>query len=112
MKKKVQFQLQGGEERGEGQYGRGLRSTNSSVQLLSCVQHFSTPWNAACQASLSITNSQSLLKLMSIALMMPSNHLILCYPLLLLLSFIPTIRVFSKESALLHQVVKELVKEV
>ena len=56
----------------------------SSVQLLSRVQLFETPWNAACQASLSITNSQSLLKLMSIESVMPSNHLILCCPLLLL----------------------------
>ena len=54
------------------------------VQLLSHVQLFATPWTAAHQASLSFTNSQSLLKLMSIGLMMPSNHLILCYPLLLL----------------------------
>ena len=54
----------------------------SSVQLLSCVQLFKTPWTAACWASLSITNSQSLLKLMSIELVMPSNHLILCHPLL------------------------------
>ena len=56
----------------------------SSVQLLSHVQLFATPWNAARQASLSITNSQSLLKLMSMELVMPSNHLILCHPLLLL----------------------------
>ena len=56
----------------------------NSVQSLSHVQLFATPWTAACQASLSITNSQSLLKLMSIELMMPSNHLILCRPLLLL----------------------------
>ena len=52
----------------------------SSVQLLSCVQLFATPWTAACQASLSITNSQSILKLMSIESVMPSNHLILCWP--------------------------------
>ena len=55
---------------------------------------FATPWTAACQASLSITNSQSLLKLMSIELVMPSNHLILCHPLLLLPSIFPSIRVF------------------
>ena len=61
---------------------------------------FVTPWNAACQASLSITNSQSLLKLMSIESVMPSNHLILCYPLLLLSSICPSIRVFSNESVL------------
>ena len=53
----------------------------SSVQLLSCVRLFATPWTAACQASLSITNSQSLLKLMSIESVMPSNHLIFCWPL-------------------------------
>ena len=72
----------------------------SSVQLLSCVRLFVTPWTAACQASLSITNSQSLPKLMSIELVMPSNHLILCCPLLLLPSIFPNIRVFSNESAL------------
>ena len=59
-----------------------------------------TPWTAACQASLSITNSQSLLKLMSIKSVMPSNHLILCHPLLLLPSIFPSIRGFSNESAL------------
>ena len=59
-----------------------------------------TPWTTACQASLSITNSQSLLKLMSIESVMPSNHLILCHPLLLLPSIFPSIRVFSDESAL------------
>ena len=59
-----------------------------------------TPWTAACQASLSITNSQSLLRLMSIELVMPSNHLILCRPLLLLPPIFPSIRVFSNESAL------------
>ena len=72
----------------------------SSVQSLSCVQLFVTPWTAACQASLSITNSQSLLKPMSIESVMPSNHLILCRPLLLLPSIPPSIRVFSHESAL------------
>ena len=72
----------------------------SSFQSLSCVQLFVTPWTAARQASLSITNSQSLLKLMSIGLVMPSNHLILCCPLLLLPSIFPCIRVFSNESAL------------
>ena len=61
---------------------------------------FATPWPAACQASLSITNSQSLLKLMSIESVMPSNHLILCHPLLLLHSIFPSIRVFSNESVL------------
>ena len=71
-----------------------------SLQLLSCVQVFVTPWTAARQASLSITNFQSLLKLMSIELVMPSSHLILCPPLLLLPSIFPSIRVFSNESVL------------
>ena len=70
----------------------------SSVQSLSHVQLFATPWTAAHQASLSITNSQSLLKLMSIELVIPSNHLILCHPLLLLPSIFPSIRVFSNKS--------------
>ena len=72
----------------------------SSVQTLSCVLLFATPWTAACQASLSIANFQSLLKLMSIESVMPSNHLILCCPLLLLPSIFPSIRVFSNESLL------------
>ena len=72
----------------------------SSVQLLSHVRLFATPWTAACQASLSITNSQRLLKLKSIESVMPSNRLILCHPLLLLPSIFPCIRVFSNESAL------------
>ena len=73
----------------------------SSVQSLSHVQLFATPWTAASQTSLPITNSQSLLKLMSIELVMPSNHLILCHPLLLLPSIFPSISVFfSNESAL------------
>ena len=72
----------------------------SSVQSLSRVRLFATLWTTACQASLSITNSQSLLKPMSIELVMPSNHLILCCPLLLLPSVFPSIRVFSNESAL------------
>ena len=71
-----------------------------SVQLLSHVQLFVTPWTAACQASLSITNPWSLLKLMSIESVMPSNHLILCHPLLFLLSIFPSIRGFSSESVL------------
>ena len=74
--------------------------TLSSVQSLSRVQLFATPWPAACQASLSITNSWSLPKLMSIESVMPSNHLILCRPLLLPLSILPSIRVFSNESVL------------
>ena len=72
----------------------------SSVQSLSHVQLFVTPWTAARQASLSITNSWSLLKLVSIELVMPSNHLILCHPLLFLPSIFPRIRVFSSESVL------------
>ena len=72
----------------------------SSVQLLSHVRLFVTPWTAARQASLSITNSQSLLKLMSIESVMPSNHLILCHLLLLPPSIFPTIRIFSNESVL------------
>ena len=71
-----------------------------SVQSLSHVRLFAIPWNAACQACLYITNSQSLLKLMFIESVMPSNHLILCHPLLLLPSIFPSIRVFSPESAL------------
>ena len=73
---------------------------HSSVQSLSRVRLFVIPWTAAHQASLSITNSQSLLKLMSIELVMPSNHLILCCPLLLPPSIFPIIRVFSNESVL------------
>ena len=72
----------------------------SSVQLLSRVQLFATSWIAARQASLSITNSRSLLKLMSIELVMPSSHLILCCPLLLLPPIPPSIRVFPNESIL------------
>ena len=71
-----------------------------SVQSLSCVQLFVTPWTAACLASLSITNSQSLLKLMSIVSVMPFNHLILCGHLLLPPSIFPSIRVFSNEAVL------------
>ena len=72
----------------------------SSVQSLICVRLFATPWIAACQASLSITSSLGLLKLMSIKLVMPSKHLIHCRPLHLLPSIFPSIRVFSNESAL------------
>ena len=70
----------------------------SSVQSLSCVHLFSNPWTAARQASLFITNSRSLLSLMSVEFVMPSNHLILCHPLLLPPSVLPSIRVFSNES--------------
>ena len=73
----------------------------SSVQSLSCVRFFAIPWIAAHQASLSITSSQSLLKLMSIKLVRPSSHFILCRPLLLLPPISPSIRVFSNESTLL-----------
>ena len=72
----------------------------SSVQLLSCVRLFVTPWTAACQASLSFTISWSLLKLMSTESVMPSNHLIFCRPVLLMLSIFPSITVFSNESGL------------
>ena len=81
----------------------------SSVQSLSRVRLFVTPWTAAHQASLSITNSQSLLKLMPIELVMPSNHLILYHPFLLPLSIFPIISVFSNESvSSLHQMTKVL----
>ena len=78
---------------------RGNCHSINSIQSLSCVQLFVTRWTAAHQASLSITNSWSFLKLMSIELVMPSNHLILCHPLILLLSILLSIRVFSNESA-------------
>ena len=72
----------------------------SSVHSLSSVRLFATPWTVACQASLTITNSRSLFKLMSIESVMSSNHFILCHPLLLPPSILPSIRVFSKESFL------------
>ena len=77
-----------------------MRKHISSVQLLSQAQLFATPWTVAHQAFLSITSSRSLLKLMFIESVMPSNHLILCRPLLLLPSIFPSIRVFSNESVL------------
>ena len=77
-----------------------VESSLSSVQLLSRVRLIGTPRTVARQVSLSITNSWSLLRLMSIESVMPSNHLILCRPLLLLPSIFPSIRVFSKESVL------------
>ena len=77
-----------------------LRVQFSSVQLLSRVRLFVTPWTTACQAFLSIPNCQSLPKPMSIESLMPSNHLMLCHPLLLLHAIFPSIRVFSNESAL------------
>ena len=76
------------------------KECSQSIQSLSCVQLFATPWTATGQASLSLTNSWSLLKRMSIELMMPSNHLIHGHPILLLPSIFPSIRVFSKESVL------------
>ena len=79
---------------------QGLRVQFSSVQSLSHIQLFATPWTAARQSSLSITNSRSLLKLMSVESVMPSNHLILCHPHLLPPSIFPSIRVFSSESVL------------
>ena len=79
---------------------RFLRRQVSSVHLLNCVRLFVTPWTTAPQTSLSITNSWSQPKPMSIELVMPSNHLILCHPLLLLPSIFPSNRVFSNESAL------------
>ena len=79
---------------------KSLESLISSVQFLNCVRLFATPWTAACHASLSITNSWNLLKLMYIESAMPFNHLILCCPLILLSSIFPSIRIFSNESAL------------
>ena len=81
--------------------GSDVSSPLSSVQLFSCIQLFANPWTAARYASPSITNSRSLLKLMFIESVMPSNHIILCRPLLLPPSIFPSIRVFSNESALL-----------
>ena len=83
-----------------GKWEMSMNSQFSSVQSLSCVRLSATPWTAAHQASQSITNSRSLPKLVSIESLMPSNHLILCHPLLLLPSIFPSIRVFSNESAL------------
>ena len=77
-----------------------LSDSNPFSSVTQSCPIFATPWTAACQASLSITNSQSLLKLMSIESVMPSNHLILCQPLLLLPSIFPSIRIFSSESVL------------
>ena len=80
--------------------GDNIQRRSNSVQLLSRVQFLVTPWTAACQTSLSIINSQNLLKLMFIKSVIPSNHLILCHPLLLLPSIFSSIRVFSNESVL------------
>ena len=94
------FYTLGGNANWYNHYGEQHSVQFSSVRLLSCVQLFLTPWTAAHQASLSVTNSWSLLKLMSVKSVMPSNHLILCRPLLLLPSVFPIIRVFSNESVL------------
>ena len=83
-----------------GSHALQVDSLPSSVHSLSCVQVFAAPWTAACQASLFITNSRSLFKLMCIKSVMPSNHLILCCSLLLLSSIFPSIRVFPNESIL------------
>ena len=80
--------------------GRKTMTNHQFIQLLSRAQLFVIPWTAACQDSLSITNSHSLLRLMSIKSVMPPNHFILCHPLLLLPSIFPSIRVFSKDSVL------------
>ena len=85
-----------------------MKVQRKMVQSLHRIQLFATPWTAAHWASLSVTNSQSLLKLMFIESVMPSNHLILCHPLLLLPSVFPSIRVFSSESVLSHEVAKVL----
>ena len=92
------MELKGGWRIGPGESKKQSRGLIGSVLSLIHVQLFVTPCTAAHQASLSITNSQSLLKLMSIELVMPSNHLILCHPLLHLPSIFPSIRVFSNES--------------
>ena len=84
-----------------GSYGKSMLIVFSSFQSLSRVRLFATPWTAACQASLSITNSQSLLKFMFIESVMPSNHCIPYHPLFVLPSIFPSIRVFSNESVLL-----------
>ena len=89
------------------QWAGVLYYLSQSVQSLSCVRLFATPWTAARQASLSITNSQSLLKLMSIELVMPSSHLLLCHPLLSP-SIFPSIRFFFKWVSSLHQEAKVL----
>ena len=78
------------------------------VHLLSCVQLFASPWNAACQASQFFTISQSLLKLISIESMIPSNHLIFCHPLLLMPSIFHSIEIFFQRVSSLHQVAKVL----
>ena len=105
LEKILMLRLTAGEEGDDRGWDSWLASLTgwtsiNSVQSLSHVQLFPTPWTAAHQASLSITNSQSLLKLMPIESVMPSNYLIFCHPLLLPPSIFPSIRVFSNESAL------------
>ena len=85
-------------------FGEGILCIVDVVQLLNHVQLFATPWTTARQSSMPFTVSWSLLKLMSIELMMPSNHLVLCYPRLLLPSIFPSIRVFSNELALCQSI--------
>ena len=96
----TQFLFQKREKRRENRASAMNVWSHQSVQSLSCVRLFVTPWTTAHQVSLSITNSQNSPKLMSIESVMPSNHLILCHPLLLLPSISPSIRIFSNESAL------------
>ena len=93
------------------QLSLSLSTTQFSSVAQLCLTLFATPWTVACQASLSITNSWSLLKLMSIESVMPSNHLILCQPLLLPPSIFPSIRVFSSDTVLcLHQEANRVAK--
>ena len=98
--KQLNMSFEWGKKRSGMEQHYGGHKHFSSVQSLSSVQLFASPWTTACQASLSITNSQSPPKPMSIKSVMPSNHLILCHPLLLLPSTFPSIRIFSNESAL------------
>ena len=97
-----------GEKRSTGKSVTGHGSLSSSGQLLGHVRLLGTPWTGAWQASLSITNSWSLLKLLSIESVIPSNHLILCRPLLLLPSIFPSARVSSNQVSSSHQVAKVL----
>ena len=99
LKMKLMFRKTGGSF-SSGRFFFPMYSISSVQFSRSVVSNCVTPWTAASQASLSITNSRNLLKLMSIELMMPSNHLILCHPLLLLPSIFPSIKIFSNEFAL------------
>ena len=100
LKTKIKLKERKRDEKQEGMYSGLLYLTFSSVQSLSQARIFATPQTAVCQASLSITNSRSLLKLISIKSVKTLNHLILCCPLVLLPSIFPSIRVFSSESVL------------